>query len=113
MNFQHFRLDSGYTSSSSENTPEDPNSESEPEDHEEVLGYFWPETPTSPDLRPRNAKSGLIDLDLTHPCTSNDPCLLDKLIQEDIIKNRGFNNLVQQILHSTRNVILQLEEQGF
>lgn len=31
----------------------------------------------------RNPKTGLVDIDLLYPCSEKEPCLLDRIIQED------------------------------
>lgn len=44
----------------------------------------WPHL--EPDLRPRDVRTGLVDLDVVHPCTSDNPCLLDKMIFEELLR---------------------------
>ena len=66
----------------------------------------------------RTSRFGLVDLDAMSPCTKEDPCLLDKLIYEDLIRSRRVNQqlfleLLEDIFGGTNHVRLQLQKAGF
>jgi len=126
------RLDSGYTSCASEkpkNNSSTATSYPGSDDDSEYcysddvfldkFQYHWPMPEKYvPDLTPRDPKTGLVDLDQTHPCTSENPCLLDRIVYEGALRERlakmiKFNKRVQGVLDGTGKVIRQLEEQGF